>query len=689
MRRLGIYCLLVFLGGIVSTVLSAWLFAGFDHNALRRLKVTAWTDRTYSGGNGWYVREWAGRGRRSRLMQSLTDDGLWRPDPFDPPSWSVANHQAPQKVGRVLEHERGWPWLSLRCRWDEPTHDFIDPCEQLHGGLIVRAFSLDWLLGKEPWLFYRSIDDEWAFMVARESLPLIPIWPGFVASSLFNSAVWFVVVLALSSPGVLRRVRRKRKKRCIRCAYSLRGIDSAACPECGWQRASRFPLMTGGRLVTAAMLLVLLTLATVAFSSVHVRRIRHPGPMHLAARHNNVVTIRQLLERGSDVNEQLQEVDGPDTYAQWKSTPLMWAAAHGHTRAMRVLIDAGADVSSKASYDDRTPLLVAAGYGHAEAIKVLAETGADVNASDGWGETALHVAAFRGHARALEALIHAGADVHLATQDGDTALFSAARSGTPETVRILLAAGAEFNITQDNGWERTPLSAAASAGRIPNMKVLLEAGADAKWAGSNSPLASALSGGHAEAAMLLLDRGAPVDPSNGPQLWDAAEKNLTEVARVLLQRGADPNHVHPELKGWSPLRRAILRSNIELARMLVEAGADPHVVTDEGETILFWIDWEESSEQLIEFVLSLGIDINHQTAHGQTALSKAVYDGRAEAVRILLQAGADPHVTNKDGHSAVDYAQRPLPFSSEFMGFSEHEPDPQILKLILEAIEDE
>ncbi len=221
------------------------------------------------------------------------------------------------------------------------------------------------------------------------------------------------------------------------------------------------------------------------------------------------------------------------------------------------------------------------------------------------------------------------------------------------------------------------------------MKVLLEAGADAKWAGSYSPLSSALNGGHAEAAMLLLDHGAPVDPSNGAQLWAAAEENLTDVARVLLQRGADPNHDHP-VEGWSPLRRAILRANLELARMLVDAGADPFVATKEGETILFWVDWEDSSEELIEFVFSLGLDVNHQTSAGHTPLIKAVYFRRIKAVRKLLQAGADPLLKNADGFSALDYAQRPLPYSSgAFGGFSEHEPDPQILELILEAVEDE
>lgn len=677
--------MLIFLCGVVSTILSAWLFAGIDNSSLRRLKITSWSNGPASAGNGWQIRQWVGPGRRTRLIKPQIESNPYYDDPFDPPSWSAANRKAPENARQIVEHERGWPWLSLRCNWDEPINDYIDPGEQLHGGLAIRGFSLDWLLGKEPpGVFFYSIDMDWVFISDRESLPLVPIWPGFIASSFFYSLAWFVIAFALSTPAMLRRVHRRRRKRCIRCAYSLRGIDSIACPECGWERTSRFPFITGGRIAIAATVLILLTSSTIAFGFVHVNKVIHPSLMHLAARNNDVKTIQLLLANGSDVNKQLQEIDGPVDYDVYNSTPLMWAAAHGHTKAMRILIDAGADINFKAGFFGGNPLLIAARYGHADAIKMILESGAEVDAASGWHQTALQEAASNSHVSTLKALINAGADVNLSKSGSETAIFDAARTGTPETIRILLEAGSEINITAVNGWPGSPLSVAARSGRVDNMKVLLEAGADINL---GSPLDSALDGGHSEAAMLLLDHGATVGSTKGMQLWSAAEKNLTDVARILLERGADPNIEHPVAKGWSPLRRAILRSNLELARMLVEAGADPHVVTDEGETILFWIEWEEALDELIEFVLSLGIDVNHKAHAGNTAIIHAVYWEHENAVKRLLQAGADPLLKNDAGNNALDYAQKSIQYDSGMFSASGHEPNPKILELILQAID--
>jgi hypothetical protein len=61
-------------------------------------------------------------------------------------------------------------------------------------------------------------------------LPLRPIWPGFLFNTLiYAAALWGL----LFTPGVLRRTVRRRRGRCTRCAYDLRGIEHDVCPECG------------------------------------------------------------------------------------------------------------------------------------------------------------------------------------------------------------------------------------------------------------------------------------------------------------------------------------------------------------------------------------------------------------------------------------------------------------------------
>ncbi len=65
-------------------------------------------------------------------------------------------------------------------------------------------------------------------------LPYRPIPRGFVLNTLLYAALW-PPVLAL--PFALRGSYRRRRGRCPRCSYNLRGDLASGCPECGWNRA--------------------------------------------------------------------------------------------------------------------------------------------------------------------------------------------------------------------------------------------------------------------------------------------------------------------------------------------------------------------------------------------------------------------------------------------------------------------
>ena len=73
------------------------------------------------------------------------------------------------------------------------------------------------------------------------------------------------------------------------------------------------------------------------------------------------------------------------------------------------------------SYLGDTPLHVAAIWGDVEAIKLLVEAGADINTPDSFGETALHDAALQKHRAAYDLLLLLGADPSINNNDGYTA----------------------------------------------------------------------------------------------------------------------------------------------------------------------------------------------------------------------------------------------------------------------------
>ena len=177
-------------------------------------------------------------------------------------------------------------------------------------------------------------------------------------------------------------------------------------------------------------------------------------------------------------------------------TPLHLAVADGRSDVVRVLVDAGADLTARTEFN-RTPLHVALQF-RPELVPLLRELGAHVDApsaaylgdvdqlarhlDDGAdpgdrssGVDLLAWAAFGGAATTARLLLERGADANTG------ALHFAAGGTRLELVRLLLEAGADVD-RRDPGTGRTPLHAAVAAGPDGDapeiVKVLLAAGAD-------------------------------------------------------------------------------------------------------------------------------------------------------------------------------------------------------------------
>ncbi len=208
-----------------------------------------------------------------------------------------------------------------------------------------------------------------------------------------------------------------------------------------------------------------------------------------------IKAAQSALKRGADVNAK-------HVYGGGSGKPvLIIAAALGHTKMTRLLLDHDAAVDIKDSIvyresfskslqklafgiADRVKgnpaLIFAALYGHAEIVELLLERGADVNAKNDMENTALSYASEYGRHAVVKTLLEHGADVNGRYFLSITALMEAAENGQLEVVKLLLEHGADVELKIEasgsrHGW--TALQIAEAEGHTEIANLLKKAGA--------------------------------------------------------------------------------------------------------------------------------------------------------------------------------------------------------------------
>jgi ankyrin repeat protein len=175
-------------------------------------------------------------------------------------------------------------------------------------------------------------------------------------------------------------------------------------------------------------------------------------------------------------------------------------------------------------------------------------------------------------------------------------------------------------------------------------------------AGSYDDFFSAIKKDDANAVVTLLNRGFDantLDPAGAPGLILAIREQSLKVAAVLINWPKTNVELRTP-QDESPLMLASLKGLTQLCKQLISKDAD---VNKPGWTPLHYAATNGHLE-IMNVLLENHAYIDAASPNGTTPLMMAAQYGTPSAVKLLLEAGADPLLKNVQNLTAIDFAQR-------------------------------
>jgi ankyrin repeat protein len=307
-------------------------------------------------------------------------------------------------------------------------------------------------------------------------------------------------------------------------------------------------------------------------------------------------------------------------------TPLLFAVRDGSVEAVQALLKAGADINQVSAGDHTSPLLMATINGRFDLAKTLLERGADPKLASDAGATPLYATinvqwAAKSlypqptaqtqqkttHLELMEALLKAGADVNA------------------RLTKHLWYMSYNFDLLGVNTVGATPFWRAAYGLDVPAMKLLISYKADpnipttkpaGRQFGADAPAEDAGAPGKADPSGL-----APV-PVGGPGVYP-----IHAASGVGYGEGYAANsHMHAP-DGWLPAVKYLIE----------ELKLDPNLRDLNGYNALHHAA-ARGDNQLIEYLVSKGVDIKAVSRRGQTVADMA--NGPVQRIPPFLETVA-------------------------------------------------
>ncbi len=196
---------------------------------------------------------------------------------------------------------------------------------------------------------------------------------------------------------------------------------------------------------------------------------------------------------------------------------------------------------------------------------------------------------------------------------------------------------------------------AVQNGDLPKVSDLLEGQPGLATARSENGLSAVMVAAyhnHPQIARLLAEQRPDLD------IFEASAAGMLERVKALISR-------HPELvnavalDGFQPLGLACFFGHYEIARLLVESGAEVNAASQNSQKVMpLHSAAASSSLEIARLLLEHGADPNARQEGDFTPLHEAAANGQVELVKLLLAHGADINASQKPGLTALAFAQK-------------------------------
>ena len=159
------------------------------------------------------------------------------------------------------------------------------------------------------------------------------------------------------------------------------------------------------------------------------------------------------------------------------------------------------------------------------------------------------------------------------------------------------------------------------------------------------------------AAVLATPANAQIKPDSETFLEAIGEQRNNDVLELVAKKGRAIVNIRG-YSGATPLTLAMRKRATTYVNFLLQNGADPNLPDKSGDTALM-IAARLGYLEGINSMIAGKAAVDATNRQGETALIMAVQHRHTQAVKRLLEAGANPaHTDNAAGLSARDYAKR-------------------------------